>query len=260
MSINTDTSTPNRIEGAPTISVDHLVKRFGETEVLKDVSLTVPEGTVTAIIGASGSGKSTLLRCLNLLERPDQGEVRIAGERFCFGDGHHIAHRDLERLRSRVTMVFQQFNLWPHLSVLGNVIEAPRHVKHLGKRQAIKLGEHYLEKVGMIDKRDSYPVALSGGQQQRVAIARALAMEPDILLFDEPTSALDPELVNEVLAVIRDLADEGRTMLLVTHEMHFAREVSDQVVYLDAGRIAVSGTPEAVFNDPQCQKFASPTA
>ncbi|MEX1216123.1 amino acid ABC transporter ATP-binding protein [Saccharospirillum sp.] len=242
------------------ITVDHLVKCFGDTEVLKDVSLAVPEGTVTAIIGASGSGKSTLLRCLNLLERPDRGEVCIAGERFQFGNGQRIAHSDLERLRSRVTMVFQQFNLWPHLSVLGNVIEAPRHVKHMSRRQASQLGDHYLEKVGMIDKRDAYPVALSGGQQQRVAIARALAMEPDILLFDEPTSALDPELVSEVLSVIRDLADEGRTMLLVTHEMHFAREVSDQVVYLDTGRIEVAGTPESVFNDPRCQKFASPTA
>ncbi|WP_028671193.1 amino acid ABC transporter ATP-binding protein [Saccharospirillum impatiens] len=242
------------------ITVDHLVKCFAEIEVLQDVSLAVPEGTVTSIIGSSGSGKSTLLRCLNLLERPDSGEVCIAGERFQFGNGQRIAHSDLERLRSRVTMVFQQFNLWPHLSALGNVIEAPRHVKRLGRRQARQLGEHYLEKVGMIDKRDTYPVALSGGQQQRVAIARALAMEPEILLFDEPTSALDPELVSEVLSVIRDLADEGRTMLLVTHEMHFAREVSDQVVYLDTGRIEVAGTPESVFNDPRCQKFASPTA
>lgn len=243
----------------PAIQVDHLVKYFGDTQVLKDVSLEVPEGSVTTIIGASGSGKSTLLRCMNLLERPDGGSLRIAGESFQFGTAFSAKHAHLEQLRTRVTMVFQQFNLWPHLSVLGNVIEAPRHVKKLPRKEAIALGDYYLEKVGMIDKRDAYPRTLSGGQQQRIAIARALAMEPQILLFDEPTSALDPELVNEVLSVIRDLAEEGRTMLLVTHEMSFARDVSDQVVFLDQGEIQVAGPPEVVFNDPGCQKFASPT-
>lgn len=244
----------------PAIQASHLVKHFDNTPVLKDVSLDVPEGSVTAIIGASGSGKSTLLRCMNLLEQPDRGSLEIAGESFQFNTHFKARPADLEQLRTRVTMVFQQFNLWPHLSVLGNVIEAPRRVKKMPRKDAIALGDHYLEKVGMLDKRDAYPRTLSGGQQQRIAIARALAMEPQILLFDEPTSALDPELVSEVLSVIRDLADEGRTMLLVTHEMSFARDVSDQVVFLDHGEIQVAGPPEAVFNDPRCRKFASPTA
>ncbi|GHE21125.1 ABC transporter ATP-binding protein [Halomonas urumqiensis] len=250
---------------APAVKADHLIKHFGDLEVLKGVSLEVPEGTVTSIIGASGSGKSTLLRCMNLLERPDQGELAIADETIRFtrnpqGDIIDLDRRQLQRLRAKVTMVFQQFNLWPHLSVLGNVIEAPMRVKGLSRKRATALGEHYLERVGMADRRDAYPGFLSGGQQQRVAIARALAMEPRLLLFDEPTSALDPERVNEVLGVIRGLADEGRTMLLVTHEMHFAREVSDQLVYLDQGRIAASGTPEDVFDDPRCRQFMAPAA
>lgn len=250
---------------APAVVADHLIKHFGDLEVLKGVSLEVPEGTVTSIIGASGSGKSTLLRCMNLLERPDQGELAIADEAIRFarnpqGDIIGLDRRQLQRLRAKVTMVFQQFNLWPHLTVLGNVIEAPMRVKGLSRKRATTLGEHYLERVGMADRRDAYPAFLSGGQQQRVAIARALAMEPRLLLFDEPTSALDPERVNEVLGVIRGLADEGRTMLLVTHEMHFAREVSDQLVYLDQGRIAASGTPDDVFDDPRCRQFMAPAA
>ncbi|MDW7745640.1 amino acid ABC transporter ATP-binding protein [Halomonas sp.] len=250
---------------APAVVADHLIKQFGDLEVLKGVSLEVPEGTVTSIIGASGSGKSTLLRCMNLLERPDQGELAIADEAIRFarnpqGDIIGLDRRQLQRLRAKVTMVFQQFNLWPHLTVLGNVIEAPMRVKGLSRKRATALGEHYLERVGMADRRDAYPAFLSGGQQQRVAIARALAMEPRLLLFDEPTSALDPERVNEVLGVIRGLADEGRTMLLVTHEMHFAREVSDQLVYLDQGRIAASGTPDDVFDDPRCRQFMAPAA
>ncbi|TDR50303.1 polar amino acid transport system ATP-binding protein [Halomonas ventosae] len=250
---------------APAVVADHLIKHFGDLEVLKGVSLEVPEGTVTSIIGASGSGKSTLLRCMNLLERPDQGELAIADEAIRFtrnsqGDIIGLDRRQLQRLRAKVTMVFQQFNLWPHLTVLGNVIEAPMRVKGLSRKRATALGEHYLERVGMADRRDAYPAFLSGGQQQRVAIARALAMEPRLLLFDEPTSALDPERVNEVLGVIRGLADEGRTMLLVTHEMHFAREVSDQLVYLDQGRIAASGTPDDVFDDPRCRQFMAPAA
>ncbi|GAA0558475.1 ATP-binding cassette domain-containing protein [Halomonas salifodinae] len=254
-----------RATTADAVVADHLIKRYGDLEVLKGVSLSVPEGTVTSIIGASGSGKSTLLRCMNLLERPDRGELAIADEAIRFarnpqGDITGLDRRQLQRLRAKVTMVFQQFNLWPHLSVLGNVIEAPMRVKGLSRRRATALGENYLERVGMADKRDAYPAFLSGGQQQRVAIARALAMEPRLLLFDEPTSALDPERVNEVLGVIRGLADEGRTMLLVTHEMHFAREVSDQLVYLDQGRIAVSGCPQDVFEDPRCRHFVAPAA
>ncbi|MGM0694854.1 MAG: ABC transporter ATP-binding protein [Pseudomonadota bacterium] len=250
---------------APAVVANQLTKHFGELEVLKGISLDVPEGTVTSIIGASGSGKSTLLRCMNLLERPDQGDLAIADEAIRFdrnpqGDIIGLDRRQLQRLRAKVTMVFQQFNLWPHLTVLGNVIEAPMRVKKLSRRRATALGEHYLERVGMADRRDAYPAFLSGGQQQRVAIARALAMEPRLLLFDEPTSALDPERVNEVLGVIRGLADEGRTMLLVTHEMHFAREVSDQLVYLDQGRIACSGTPQDVLEDPRCRQFMAPAA
>ncbi|MDR5907191.1 amino acid ABC transporter ATP-binding protein [Franzmannia qiaohouensis] len=256
---------PLRPQAALAVVADHLIKRFGELEVLKGVSLSVAEGTVTSIIGASGSGKSTLLRCMNLLERPDRGELAIADEAIRFtrnpqGDIVGLDRRQLQRLRAKVAMVFQQFNLWPHLSVLGNVIEAPMRVKGISRKQATALGEHYLERVGMADKRDAYPAFLSGGQQQRVAIARALAMEPRLLLFDEPTSALDPERVNEVLGVIRGLADEGRTMLLVTHEMHFAREVSDQLVYLDQGRIAAEGTPQDVFDDPRCRHFVAPAA
>lgn len=265
MTSSLDTAPHSPTTTAPAVAAHHLVKHFGELEVLKGVSLEVSEGTVTSIIGASGSGKSTLLRCMNLLERPDQGKLAIADEAVQFmrnpqGDIIGLDRRQLQRLRSKVTMVFQQFNLWPHLTVLGNVIEAPMRVKGLSRRRATALGEHYLERVGMADRRDAYPAFLSGGQQQRVAIARALAMEPRLLLFDEPTSALDPERVNEVLGVIRGLADEGRTMLLVTHEMHFAREVSDQLVYLDQGLIAASGTPDAVFADPRCRQFIAPAA
>ncbi|QEM82598.1 ABC transporter ATP-binding protein [Halomonas binhaiensis] len=249
----------------PAVQVRHLVKHYGDLEVLRDVSLEVAEGSVTSIIGSSGSGKSTLLRCLNLLERPDQGDLAIAGETIRFdrnpqGDVVGLDRRQLQRLRAKVSMVFQQFNLWPHFTVLGNVTEAPMRVQGLSRRRAIEVAEHYLERVGMADKRNAYPGYLSGGQQQRVAIARALAMEPRLLLFDEPTSALDPERVNEVLCVIRDLAGEGRTMVLVTHEMAFAREVSDQVVYLDRGVIGVAGAPSEVFDDPRCQHFVSPAA
>ncbi len=258
-------SSRTRPANAPAVVANQLIKHFGELEVLKGVSLEVPEGTVTSIIGASGSGKSTLLRCMNLLERPDQGELAIADEAIRFarnpqGDIIGLDRRQLHRLRAKVAMVFQQFNLWPHLTALGNVIEAPIRVKKLSRKRATALGEHYLERVGLADRRDAYPAFLSGGQQQRVAIARTLAMEPRLLLFDEPTSALDPERVNEVLGVIRGLADEGRTMLMVTHEMHFAREVSDQLVYLDQGCIAASGSPEEVFENPRCRQFMAPAA
>ncbi|ALM54618.1 amino acid transporter [Halomonas huangheensis] len=251
----------------PAVEARHLVKNYGQLSVLRDVSFTVDEGTVTTIIGASGSGKSTLLRCMNLLERPDQGELAIADERICFdrnpqATSQGLSRIQIQRLRSRATMVFQQFNLWPHLTVLGNVSEPPIRVKGMSRQQANKLALHYLERVGMAERADSYPAFLSGGQQQRVAIARALAMEPSVLLFDEPTSALDPERVNEVLGVIRDLADEGRTMLMVTHEMAFAREVSDQLIFLDEGVIGAAGTPEQVFHssNTRCRRFIAPAA
>ncbi|HSH48551.1 MAG TPA: amino acid ABC transporter ATP-binding protein [Halomonas sp.] len=262
--MNTANVSPTAAE-TPTIEARHLVKHFGDLEVLKDVSLSVSEGHVVSIIGSSGSGKSTLLRCMNLLERPNRGELTIADESIRFthdaqGNISGLDRRQLHRLRAKVAMVFQQFNLWPHLTVLGNVIEAPMRVRGLSRREATRLGEHYLAKVGMSDKRDQYPAYLSGGQQQRVAIARALAMEPRVLLFDEPTSALDPELVSEVLGVIRDLAAEGRTMLMVTHEMSFAREVSHQVVFLHHGEIEEAGTPEQVFehaSSERCRQFLS---
>ncbi|RTR06463.1 ABC transporter ATP-binding protein [Halomonas nitroreducens] len=267
--MTSSTQAPSPV-ASPRLAVEarHLVKRYGDLEVLRDVSLEVPEGSVTSIIGASGSGKSTLLRCLNLLERPDQGDLAIADEAIRFdrnpqGDIVGLDRRQLQRLRAKVSMVFQQFNLWPHFTVLGNVTEAPMRVQGLSRRRAIERAEHYLERVGLADKRDGYPAYLSGGQQQRVAIARALAMEPRLLLFDEPTSALDPERVSEVLGVIRDLAAEGRTMVLVTHEMAFAREVSDQVVFLDRGFVGEAGSPRQVFEesqDPRCRRFVAPAA
>ncbi|ABE57897.1 MULTISPECIES: ABC transporter ATP-binding protein [Chromohalobacter] len=247
------------------IEARHLVKRYAELEVIKDVSLDVREGHVASIIGSSGSGKSTLLRCMNLLETPDSGDLTIAGESLAFSPARHHRpdRRQLQRLRTQVSMVFQQFNLWPHLSVLGNVIEAPMRVRGLSRRDATSLAEHYLARVGMADKRDQYPAYLSGGQQQRVAIARALAMEPRVLLFDEPTSALDPELVGDVLAVIQSLAEEGRTMLLVTHEMGFARDVSHQVAFLHQGCVEEIGTPHDVFENAtseRCRQFVSSVA
>ncbi|NWO09853.1 amino acid ABC transporter ATP-binding protein [Chromohalobacter salexigens] len=250
------------------IEARHLVKRYAELEVIKDVSLDVREGHVASIIGSSGSGKSTLLRCMNLLETPDSGDLTIAGESLAFSPARHHRpdrpdRRQLQRLRTQVSMVFQQFNLWPHLSVLGNVIEAPMRVRGLSRRDATSLAEHYLARVGMADKRDQYPAYLSGGQQQRVAIARALAMEPRVLLFDEPTSALDPELVGDVLAVIQSLAEEGRTMLLVTHEMGFARDVSHQVAFLHQGCVEEIGTPTQVFEtatSERCRQFVSSVA
>lgn len=234
-------------------------KSYGSLEVLKGVSLSARDGEVISILGSSGSGKSTLLRCINLLERPSRGQIRIAGEELELvsgkdGDLKAANIRQLERLRSRIGFVFQNFNLWPHKSILENIIEAPTQVLKQPRDQAISRAEQLLDRVGLLSKRDAYPTNLSGGQQQRVAIARALAMDPQVLLFDEPTSALDPELVNEVLAVMRSLAEEGRTMLIVTHEMRFAREVSSQVVFLHQGQIEESGTPEEVFDRPRSQR------
>jgi ABC-type histidine transport system ATPase subunit len=228
-----------------TVKVEALHKRFGAVEVLSGVSFAAHNHDVLAILGSSGSGKSTLLRCINLLETPDAGDIWVEGERvaLCERRGRRLAadRRQVERIRRRVAMVFQQFNLWAHMSVLQNVTEAPIHVLKLDRKTATDRAEAMLAKVGLAEKRDAYPAQLSGGQQQRVAIARALAMEPDLMLFDEPTSALDPELVGEVLTVIRDLADEGRTMLIVTHEMNFARDVANRALFLHEGKVEEEG-------------------
>jgi polar amino acid transport system ATP-binding protein len=247
------------------VRVNNLHKTFGDLEVLKGVSLAAREGDVVSMIGASGSGKSTFLRCINFLEMPTQGEIEVTGEKVSLvrnkdGDLHPADRRQLERIRTRLGMVFQSFNLWQHMTVLQNVIEAPVHVLRVPKAEAIERAEKLLHKVGLYDKRDQYPAFLSGGQQQRAAIARALCMEPKVMLFDEPTSALDPELVGEVLRVIRDLAEEGRTMILVTHEMKFARDVSSHVIYLYKGMIEEEGPPAQVFGRPlseRCRQFVS---
>ena len=235
-------------------------KSFGPLEVLKGVSLAAREGDVIAMLGSSGSGKSTFLRCINLLETPDSGRVSVGGELIRMtktrsGKSVPADHDQVDRIRARLGMVFQQFNLWSHMTVLQNVIEAPVHVLKVPKAAAIDRAKAVLDKVGLSDKLDFYPSHLSGGQQQRAAIARALAMEPALMLFDEPTSALDPELVGEVLRVIRQLAEEGRTMIVVTHEMGFAREVSSEVVFLHEGRIEEQGPPKEVFGNPKSERF-----
>jgi ABC-type histidine transport system ATPase subunit len=247
------------IPPATALVVEDIHKSYGVHEVLKGVSVTAHDHDVIAILGASGSGKSTFLRCINLLETPDKGSVRIKGELIEMTEGKKSRWaanpKQIERLRSRLAMVFQQFNLWGHMTVIQNVIEAPIHVLGLDRKTAIARGEAMLEKVGLAEKHHAYPAQLSGGQQQRVAIARALAMEPDVLLFDEPTSALDPELVGEVLKVMRDLAKEGRTMLVVTHEMGFAREVASRVMFLHKGLTEEEGRPQDVFTNPQSERF-----
>jgi ABC-type histidine transport system ATPase subunit len=242
----------------PAVSILNLYKRFGNAEVLKGVSLVAQDHDVLTIIGSSGSGKSTLLRCINMLEVPDAGEIRIKDELLevrvnKYGVLRPANTRQLTRLRSRLGMVFQNFNLWSHMTVLENVIEAPIHVLKRPRADAIAEAEALLEKVGIYDKRNEYPEFLSGGQKQRAAIARALAIGPQVMLFDEPTSALDPELVGEVLRVIRNLAEEGRTMILVTHEMRFAREVSSEIVFLHNGRIVEQGRPEDVLDHPHTE-------
>jgi len=242
------------------LEVSGIEKRFGTQTVLKGVSLTAHAGDVIAMIGSSGSGKSTFLRCINLLERPNAGSVRVAGEEMklkAHRDGTLRAadQRQLARLRAKATMVFQQFNLWSHLDVLDNVTAAPRHVLGLTKKQAKERAETYLDKVGMADFALRYPAQLSGGQQQRVAIARALAMEPEVLLFDEPTSALDPERVGEVLQVMRALAHEGRTMVIVTHEMNFARDVANHVLFLNEGQVLEEGEPKELFAAPKSERL-----
>ncbi|WP_281355697.1 amino acid ABC transporter ATP-binding protein [Virgibacillus ihumii] len=227
------------------IRVEKLNKSFGDLHVLKDIDMKVNESDVIVFIGASGSGKSTLLRCLNFLELKDSGKIIIEGDQI-----EENIH-NLNKIREQVGMVFQHFNLFPHKTVIGNIIEAPTQVKGVKKEQAIKEGKVLLEKVGLGDKYDVYPSTLSGGQKQRVAIARALAMKPDVMLFDEPTSALDPELVGEVLATMKELADEGMTMVVVTHEMGFAREVGDWVVYMHDGRVVEAGPPGELFDSPK---------
>jgi len=230
---------------APAIEVCGLRKSFGDNEVLKGIDLTVAGGEVVCIIGPSGSGKSTLLRSVNVLEEPTSGEVLIEGIDITDED------TDIDRVRTRIGMVFQSFNLFPHLSVLGNLTLTQRHVKKRSKREAERIAHEMLGRVGLAEKADAYPSHLSGGQQQRVAIARALCMNPDMMLFDEPTSALDPELVGEVLQVMRSLADEGMTMLVVTHEMGFAREVGSRLIFMDGGVIVEEGNPREVLANPQ---------
>ena len=252
-------------EAIPALEIRNLHKRYGDLEVLKGISLTARDGDVISILGSSGSGKSTFLRCINLLENPNEGEILVAGESLRLKrakDGDLVAAdgKQINLMRSKLGFVFQNFNLWPHMSVLDNIIEAPRRVLGQSKAEAVETAEALLAKVGIADKRHVYPNQLSGGQQQRAAIARTLAMQPQVILFDEPTSALDPEMVQEVLAVIRSLADEGRTMLLVTHEMNFAKQVSSEVVFLHQGLIEEQGTPEQVFDNPQsarCKQFMS---
>ena len=242
------------------VSVRDLRKSFGALEVLKGVSLSARVGDVISILGASGSGKSTMLRCINMLEVPDSGDVVIGGEAIALKQGRAgrmepADRRQVDRIRSRVGMVFQSFNLWSHRTVLENVVEAPIHVQKRPKAECIAEAEALLAKVGIADKRNHYPAHLSGGQQQRAAIARALAMRPQVMLFDEPTSALDPELVGEVLRVMRALAEEGRTMLVVTHEMGFARDVSSRVVFLHKGVVEEEGAPADVFAAPRSERF-----
>ena len=242
------------------LEVDDLHKRYGSNEVLKGVSLVARAGDVISIIGSSGSGKSTFLRCINLLEQPHAGRILLNGEQLRLKAGkdgalHAEDARQLQRMRSRLAMVFQHFNLWSHMSALDNVMEAPVHVLGMAKREAREKAEYYLAKVGVAHRKEAYPAHMSGGEQQRVAIARALAMEPEVMLFDEPTSALDPELVGEVLRVMQDLAQEGRTMVVVTHEMGFAREVSSQLVFLHKGLVEERGCPKEVLANPQSERL-----
>ena len=230
------------------IEVKNLEKSFGKNHVLRGINETINEGEVVCIIGPSGSGKSTFLRCLNLLEQPTSGEVILDGEKINAPD------RDIDKIREKLGMVFQNFNLFPHMSVLDNITMAPIKVKGQARGEAEAEARRLLDVVGLLDKAEAYPSSLSGGPKQRVAIARALAMKPEIMLFDEPTSALDPEMVGEVLAVMKQLAEDGMTMVIVTHEMGFAREVADRVLFIDGGVILEQGTPEEIFGNPQNER------
>ena len=239
------------------IRMKNIYKKFNDLEVLKGIDLEVHRGEVLAIIGPSGSGKSTLLRCLNRLETLDCGSIEVEGEFLAKeenGLAHYAVKEDAHRILSKMGMVFQQFYLFPHMTVLENLIEAPVHVKGMKPEEIIPVAQALLDKVGLLAKKDAYPGRLSGGQQQRVAIARALAMQPDIMLFDEPTSALDPELTGEVLRTMRHLAEEHMTMIVVTHEMAFAREVAQKVIFMADGEIVEQGTPQAFFGNPQQER------
>jgi polar amino acid transport system ATP-binding protein len=245
---------------APLLAIENLHKRFDAVEVLGGVDFAMARGDVVSIIGSSGSGKTTLLRCVNMLEDFHDGRILIDGQEVGYrteeGRRTRRPEAEIARQRAMTGMVFQQFNLFPHMTALGNVTLGLVKVKKLAKDEAVSVADKWLDRVGLLDRRDHYPGQLSGGQQQRVAIARAVAMNPKLMLFDEVTSALDPELVNEVLAVVRGLADDGMTMLLVTHEMTFAREVSDRIVFMNRGRIEEEGTPSAIFNSPRSQRLA----
>jgi arginine/ornithine transport system ATP-binding protein len=248
------TSSPLKLQA------DNIFKRFGTNEVLKGVSLQARAGDVISIIGSSGSGKSTFLRCMNLLEKPNQGRIVVAGEELKLaadkaGELQATDPKQLQRLRSKLAMVFQHFNLWAHMTVLQNIIEAPVHVLGVSRDEAVTRARKYLALAGLSGVEDRYPAHMSGGQQQRVAIARSLAMEPEVMLFDEPTSALDPELVTEVLKVMRTLANEGRTMVVVTHEMGFAREVANHLVFLHQGRVEEQGVPAEVLSRPKSERL-----
>ncbi len=247
--------------GVPMVQAEHVVKRFGSTEVLRDVSMTVQRGEKIVIIGPSGSGKTTFLRCINHLEKIQGGRISVDGQLVGYREerGRIVedSERNIARMRAQIGMVFQRFNLFPHLTALENVIEAPTRVLHVPRAQAVERALALLSKVGLADKINNYPNALSGGQQQRVAIARALAMNPKLMLFDEATSALDPELVGEVLKVMRQLAEEGMTMIVVTHEMGFAREVADRVIFMDQGKIIEEGPPNDLFNNPGHERTQS---
>ena len=243
------------------LQVENIHQRFGSNEVLKGVSLSAYAGDVISIIGSSGSGKSTFLRCINLLEKPHQGRITLGGEALDLvpdkqGELNAKDPKQLQRLRTKLAMVFQHFNLWAHMTVLDNIIEAPVHVMGVSRDEAIATARKYLARVDLAGMEDRYPAHLSGGQQQRVAIARALAMEPEVMLFDEPTSALDPELVSEVLKVMKTLAEEGRTMVVVTHEMGFAREVSNHLIFLHQGLVEEEGIPSEVLSKPKSERLA----
>jgi ABC-type polar amino acid transport system ATPase subunit len=245
------------VSGDRIVRVEGLHKYFGESHVLRGVDLEVARGEAVMVVGRSGSGKTTMLRCVNFLEEPTAGAIEVDGLRVeadPLGRRGRRHREEIRQIRMRAGMLFQEFNLFPHMTVLQNLIEAPMRVRGMPRDQAIALAERYLTKVGLTDKRDEHPARLSGGQKQRTAIARALCMEPKVLMFDEPTSALDPELIGEVLKVMEDLAHEGTTMIVVTHEMHFAREAADRVVFMDEGQIVEQGPPEEVLNAPKDER------
>jgi len=247
--------SPRPVEQTPPLLAAEAVgKRFGNHVVLRRIDLAVDEGEVVCIVGPSGSGKTTLLRCLALLEEPSEGRITMSGVPLAAPNADRTIRRAAAQVRAEIGMVFQHFNLWPHMTVLANLIEAPMRVRRLSRKEAVVQAEALLEKVGLADRRDAFPARLSGGQQQRVAIARALCMAPRVLLFDEPTSALDPELRREVLQVMRKLAEEGMTMVVVTHEMSFARRVGSRVVFMDEGDVVETNRPEAFFTAPETER------